>query len=354
MDLSKVLLPAHSIEVVAKTGTQGDEKEITMKTMLESGYENGIFKIIVPIYNGANYTFRIGQKIDVIFKKGTHENAGVFGITCEVIQRSVENQLPLVLLKQRSAPKKIQRRQAFRIHLYNTYAFERNGQSYELITKDMSSTGMLAIAPIPLPIGESIQITFDGNLHKKEHPAYTTDRIFDISCKIIDCSPDKEIRKYYCRIQFEALSQTESKFLLQYLYNKQTEMLSANPELQSDLYRPHEAPPEPAIYNKQRLINLINVFLIFLSMAFFVFAQPAPLYGLDVFFGVYRPAVWHTWYLGASLVTSALILALSIANLFLDKEKSAIKRFSIFSAVIAALLIALSVYVIVLENIVFF
>lgn len=354
MDLSKILLPAHSIEVVARDPFSSNGKKITMKTMLESGYENGIFKILVPIYEGNNYNFRVGEKIDIVFKKGAYEASSVYEISCEVIQRSVENQMPLVLLKQLTPPKKIQRRQAFRIHLYNSYHFEKNGVSYELVTKDMSSTGMLVIGPVPLDEGETFTILFDGNLHKKDHPAYTKDRIFTINCKVLDCSSDIEIRRYYYRIKFEDLSQIESKYLLQYLYNKQTEMINSNPETQSELHRHFEHPPEPEIYNRQRLINLINLLLIFLSLAFFAFSQPDPLYGLDVFFGVYRPAIWHTLYLMASLVTATLVLGLSIGNMLLDKGKSAIKRFCVFSASTALLIIFLIIYIVISQEIVFF
>lgn len=361
MDLNRILLPAHSVELSLKNiDSGGSSKKITLKSMVETGFENGEFKILAPIHNGVPYNCKIGEKMDVLFKSNASENAGIFSIRCLIIHRTVENDMPLITLKQLSEPTKVQRRKAFRIHVYNTYSFEYRGKTYELVTKDISSTGMLALTQVQLNPNTTFDILFDANIHKKDSSGYTDERIFTIRCRVLDSKPEKEIRRYINRIVFDDLPQAHSKLILQYLYNKQTEMIQSQPDL---IPKWHKAYQESSLIDhlkdapelsKYKSINLINLFLIFLALAFYIFSQPSPIYGLDYFWGSVRPALWHTTYLWLALSTAFLITIIGTYNTLINKNKNPSKRFSIFSIVIGLLLILLCVYTVITEQVFLF
>lgn len=361
MDLNSILLPAHSVELSVKNiDPAGTSKKITLKSMIETGFNHGEFKILAPIHHGVPYNLKVGEKLDVLFKNNASENAVIYSIRCLIVHRFVENDMPLITLKQISEPVKVQRRKAFRIHVYNTYSFEYKGKTYELVTKDLSSTGMLALTPIQLNTNTEFDILFDANIHKKDTTGYTEERIFNIRCRVLDSKPEKEIRRFINRIVFDDLPQAHAKLILQYLYNKQTEMIQSQPNLmpkwhkayqESSLVEQLKNTPE---LSKYKSINLINLFFIFLTLAFYIFSQPSPIYGLDYFWGSVRPAIWHTTYLWLALLTAFLITVIGTYNTLINKNKNPSKRFSIFTICIGLVLIFLCVYTVIAEQVYLF
>lgn len=346
MKIQESLKPSHSVEIAVHS-THESGKTVYLKSVLESGYEQGFIKILIPIFNGRSYNFRSGEKIDLVFKSGTGENSAVYKMPCEVIQRLVEKNLPLVLVKEIGQPEKLQRRQSFRLNIYQTYSFLRNDDYFELETKDLSSTGMLALTTIPLNKDEEFEINFDANIHLNAHPNYDPLKRFNIICRVIDCTFNEELRKYYLRIQFTNLSSVETKSILQYLYHKQTEMH----HIQNDKNNPsHELTQEEIVQyiheeglkNQCRLIYITNTFLSLLALAFYILAKPSGAYGIEVYFRKFIPYAWKLPYLLSSIGVSGFIIALALYGLSLHNKKSALRRYGILLIVFALVMIGIN------------
>lgn len=347
MDLHKTLKPSHSVELAVRI--KNAHNEITyLKSMLESGYEQGLVKIIIPIYDGRSYNFHVGEQFDLIFKSGTDKTSNVYKIPCEVVKRMIEHNMPIVLVKKIGDYEKIQRRQSFRLNIYQTYTFHFNENDYELETKDLSSTGMLALTTFKLHPDDYFDFTIDTNIHTQTHPQYDVNKRFKLICRVIDCTFDEEVRKYYVRIQFVDVTNSQSQFLLQYLYHKQTEIYSiqhgfttndaalSKEEIVTLLAEEQKA-------NQGRLLHVINTFLLALSSIFYFLARPADAYSMEVYYRVFIPFNWNKNYLIGAGFTSLLVMAISVYAMSLAHKKSAIKRYGLFVFLCAGMIFTLTV-----------
>lgn len=346
MKIQENLKPSHSVEIGVREHKNSD-KTIYLKSILESGYEQGFFKILIPIFNGRSYNFRNGEPIDLIFKSGTGENSAVYKMPCEVIHRVVEKNLPLVLVKEIGEPEKLQRRQSFRLNIYQTYSFLRDEAYFELETKDLSSTGMLALTAIPLKKDEEFEISFDSNIHLSSHPSYDPLKRFNIICRVIDCTYNEELRKYYIRINFTNLSSVETKSILQYLYHKQTEMHHIQSDKNGSGHELNQEEivkyiHEEGLKNQCRLIYITNTFLSLLALAFYILAKPSGAYGIEVYFRKFIPYAWKLPYLLSSIGVSGFIIALALYGLSLHNKKSALRRYGILLIVFALVMIGIN------------
>lgn len=322
MDLKKILMPSRSIEISVQTSQNDSPENVILRSMVESDLTSNAFRVIAPVYHGSIYPLHINDSLDVIVSVDEGNGKVIYSIPCKVIHRLLKEQLSLLTLEIMDEPKKVQRRQAFRVSIYNTYEYEFKGNLYTLVTKDISSTGMLAISTHAFKAGDTFSITFDANPHPNDN--HSDDKLIHISCYVLSSEPESEIRRYINRIKFQGLNATESKKLLQYLYAKQTEMLHLNPDYEKHFKRLYDDLPverrkkTDALQIRIQVMGLINVLLVLLSLIFLLYAQPTPLYGLDVFFGYQRPLSWNGYYMSAGLITVITSLLVSAIGIYLN------------------------------------
>lgn len=346
MELKKILLPAHSIEIsVEEKDDSGNTNIKLLKTVVETGYEDGSFRAVAPILYGHIYNFRIGDLIDVIFLL-KDENKGIFSISCRVTDRTLEENLSIIALDVLTEPKKIQRRQAFRVNIFNTYVIKYRGSERALVSKDISSTGMLALTNSYMKPSDTFELLFDANISGSDQEN-NPDKIFRIKCRVLESTAEPEIRRYSNRIRFEGMSPTESKYLLQYLYAKQTEIIQSLPEHENYLDKlfsdksSDRRKKMDRIQKRVHVIGFINLFVVFLAFIFLLFAQPAPIYGLDRFFEYYRPKVWHIGYLRAALGSASFAVLLGLSGLVMNAMRLKRKNDTLNSGVIVSMILSL-------------
>ncbi|MBE0449261.1 MAG: PilZ domain-containing protein [Clostridia bacterium] len=364
MELKKILLPAHSIEIsVEEKDESGNSNVKLLKTVVETGYEDGNFRVVAPILHGYIYNFHPGDLIDVLFLL-KDENKGIFTISCRVTERSFEDDLSIISLAVLSEPKKIQRRQAFRVNIFNTYVFKYRGSERVLVSKDISSTGMLALTNSYMKPSDTFELLFDANISGSDHEN-SPDKIFRIKCRVLESTAEPEIRRYSNRIRFEGMSPTESKYLLQYLYAKQTEIIQSMPEYENYLDKLFSDKSSDRRKNMDRIqkrvhiIGFLNLFIIFLAFVFLLFAQPAPIYGLDRFFDYYRPKVWNIGYLRAALGSASLAVLMGLAGIMMNATRLKRKNDTLNSGIIVSLILGIVIigfmlYFIVVNDLIIF
>ncbi|MBF4692764.1 flagellar brake protein [Fusibacter ferrireducens] len=337
MELKNFLLPSRSIEV-AVTIEDEDHKPalLRLKTVIETGYENGFFKIVAPMHHGRLYSFRENEIITVTFTTQNDQKREAFDIKCSIVSREHKGNLYTLTLRSTGSPQKVQRRQAFRVNIFNTYTFTYKDKTQQIVTKDISSTGMRGLTTMQMSKGDMFEIQFNANT-KEQHeidPELYAKKIFTIKCRVVDCMPQTEIRRYMQRIQFLEMTSSQNKYLIQYLYAKQAEIIytegsDSDQRALMDQYfnsQYDDVPVEDAVTRRIQLFSLISLFVLFLSIVFLLYAQPKPVYGLDRFFDYFRAQAWNSAYYLLSLFSSILNLFIAMYGLILNATKIKTKK----------------------------
>ncbi|GAU77211.1 PilZ domain-containing protein [Fusibacter sp. 3D3] len=332
MDLKEFLLPSRSIEVAITTEDENHKPAILrLKTVIETGYENGFFKIIAPMHHGRLYNFREDELLTITFTTQNDQKKDAFDIKCRVVSREHKGALYTITLRSTSEPQKVQRRQAFRVNIFNTYTFLYKDQQQQLVTKDISSTGLRGLTTMQMFKEDTFDIQFDGNTKDPTEidPELYAQKVFTIKCRVIDCMPQVEIRRYMQRIQFVEMTASQSKYLIQYLYAKQAEIIftegsDTDQRAQMDQYfnaQNENVQVEDATTRRIQLISLISLFVFFFSIVFLLYAQPKPVYGLDRFFDYYRVQAWNSTYYLLALFSSITNIFIGIYGIILNSTK---------------------------------
>lgn len=327
MELEKYLLPSHSVEITVAVRDENNRiNNLILRSIIEKKLVEDAFRIIAPIYHGKVYNFHVDEVISVSFSVSDSTSKDLYAINCKIIDRQVLNSLSILTLKVLGKPSKVQRRQAFRVNIYNTYSFKLRETVYTLYTKDISSTGMLALSTIQMPINTVFEIQFDANIKPKDSldSDFSQAKVFKVRCKVIDSMPQVEIRRYLNRIQFEGLSELESKYLIQYLYAKQTEILHLDPNASEKIAAFFEQDDDHYLdrnskeYTRIQIISLISLVTTFISIVMLMFSRPKKMYVLDYFFDFYRPQYWDRDYLFGAFIMASIVIIINLFGLFLN------------------------------------
>lgn len=367
MELSKYLLPSHSIEVSITTFDDNNKPSILrLKTVIETGYADGFFKIVTPMHHGRMYVLHDNDHIIVTFNAEEDGEKNTYEIGCKVVGKSHQGTMYMVALRVMGIPKKVQRRQSFRVNILNTYTINYKGKKIELTSKDISSTGMRVLSPIQMQADDTFNIIFNANTKDPDDTdeLEDPDKIITINCRVVDSMPQTEIRRYMIRLQFLELSNKNTKLITQYLYAKQAEIIALDASLSAKrekLDRLIEGGEDrrigdDKIIKRYQMIGLFNYVVLFFAIVALLFAQPKPLYSLDKFFNINRAKYWNVNYFNGAITLAITALLLGVYGLVLNgtrmKRKS--DRFSsalIASVVIAVILIAFIAYFLSTQNI---
>jgi len=338
LDLKELLRPTQSVELGIMF--LDDDKQpslLRLKTIIETGYDDGFFKIIAPMYQGRIYNVKKGESLSVTFQTKIDLVETAFEINCKVIERYQKNGQYMMTLHQESEANKVQRRSSYRVNIIQNYiaTYGEHDEQIEVVTKDISSTGMRVLSPRYFQINSILKIAFDANIKTREQisPELYEENIFDIQCQVIDCFPQNEIRRYMLRLKFMSLSNSQNKKIIKYLNAKQTELIASDPVLSSkresfdamfeyaDTNRRHGDDP---VVKRYQTLSFISLFLFFLSIMFLLYAQPEPVYVLDRFYDVHVAKYWNRNYFIASSVTALITFASSVYGMMLNASR--IKR----------------------------
>jgi c-di-GMP-binding flagellar brake protein YcgR len=367
MDLSEYLLPSYSVDLSVSTLDESQKPTILkLKTVIETGFDNGFFKIVSPMHRGRMYVLHDDELITVTFYAGEDQQRAAYELTCKVIEKTHKGSNYTVTLRATSQPKKVQRRQAFRVNVFNDYHISFKGKTITLTTKDISSTGMRALSPVQMAKDDVFEIEFDANVIDPEAYEHKPDpnRKFRINCRVIDAMPQTEIRRYMLRIQFLDLSNEQTKMIIQYLYAKQAEVIAYDTSLSAQRDQlehliegsDDRRRGDDKIIKRYQMIGLLNFVVVFFAVIFILFAQPKPIYSLDKFFNIRRAKYWDATYFTTSLTLTLIAIGFGGYGLILNgtRMKRSTDHFS--ASLVATLLIALvllfiSVYLLSTQNI---
>lgn len=297
------LLPSHSVEI---TIDQGEKPPIIMRTLVERGVQNDEFRIMAPINDGRVFMFTNVDYVELVFLSGPGNVKKVYNMRCKIMSKKRIEDMPVIVLRIVSDPVEIQRRNAFRVNVINTLYYEEDGNMYDLTSKDISLTGMLAHSKRRLESGSKINIIWD---HDNTDAAPII-----IGANILDQRYDDEGRNYVLRMTFDELSDKESQQILTYLYKKQAEQnrktISYNDNFSSI-----------AGYEKSNteqlagFLSIITLVLLIISGALFLKGSPTGSYGIWEYRGVNAVKYWNTAVVTNSVLVAVLGFIVEIATL---------------------------------------
>lgn len=290
------------------------------KTIIDRQVINGTFTIFTPMTKGKYYVPRVGNRVKITFlySDAEKEFKSPYTFTASIIDRKTTNKSSILVLRITSSPVKAQRRESFRLSVVETIKFEYKGKRSELLTKDISATGMKCILPYKISKDEEILICFP---YRKE--------IIEIYGIIIDSFQVKDsITKYEARIKFVDTNDFVISKISNFLINKQAEEIRKNLDSKgySELYKLLNFKDEK---RKKEDINILIVrYLAFISwiIFFFIFifyfkARPSIPYGVQLFFNMYYGSNWDIISLNIAFVLSILQLMLTIYGLGVNSTR---------------------------------
>ncbi|BEP29784.1 flagellar brake protein [Helicovermis profundi] len=307
-----------------------DGKNSKFKTIVDRQVINGTFTVFTPMHKGKYYVPRISDKVKITFLFNDTEKdfKKPYSFTASIIDRKKSKKSSYLVLKVISKVTNAQRRQSFRLSVVNSIEFEHNIKKGELLTKDISSTGMKCILPYQIKAKEEMKIFF---------PYKNT--IIEIYAHVVDSFQIKDsISKYEARLKFIDTNEATISKISNFLLSKQAEEIRSNLDSKgySELYKllnfEDEKRREDDI--NIRMVNYLaffSWFIFFIILLFFFKARPKIPYGVQLFFNMYYGSVWNLTSLNIALVLSILQFSLTAYGLSINstRMKRASDRYSI-------------------------
>ncbi len=156
------------------------------RTIVENQYEDGSILMYSPIEKGRVLTIRPDEILEFMYVILDNENGkyDVYSFTGKIISRELIDGIPVLKVEPLSVAKRVQRRSFYRLSIVKPLLIERvdSDETIEIITRDISAGGMLAISPKRLEVNEEYLVYV--NIFN-ESPLV-------LSGKILSCDKGKE------------------------------------------------------------------------------------------------------------------------------------------------------------------
>ncbi|MDO4754172.1 MAG: PilZ domain-containing protein [Bacillota bacterium] len=318
------LLPSRSIEIEV----EGRKKPF--RTLIESGVEDGMFRVLAPMLDGRTYIMAGIDTVNVVFSYQESGTLKVSQVKCRIVKKGMMDGLPVVTLEIIGEPVPTQRRRAFRVNVLSRIVGQiGNDKRIDMTTKDISVYGMFLYSDVRIERGKVLKIlwnfegpkdrlddeefldrAFSGDadeaetieskldqlveknaaaMKRKEELKEERSTYFIIDAHVVSCDYDKEIGKYAVRLNYDHITESHTKRILQFLYKKQAEILSNDPDVANridNFFAKEEA--EKPLPTYISVLTLCAFVLGALSIIFFMLAKPADSSFMDAFFDVTR------------------------------------------------------------------
>ena len=292
-------------------------KNIKLKTIVESILDDKRLVLFAPVFKGVNYPLRIHQAFDLImvYKQEHLDQYDIFSCQCEVLERMQTDSISTIKILRTGEFKQIQRRNYFRLPLIKTMQFTYENRVYQLLSKDLSGNGLKGYVDFKLPLDAEGILNLD-----------TEDGTLSINFKVIECNPDPEhVNRYELRASFIRVKNTQRSALLKYIFAKQSEVIRKQIDfnnspsiLNTDQHYGDyfQVPPREKVarLGTVGLWALTSVELAFLISAFRNLDM-----GLNEFFKEFQPS-FRPERLNISLATAGLALFFSIVVAYFNES----------------------------------
>ncbi len=303
----------------------GDAIEITRegkkyRTVVEEQIDESNILIYSPIEKGHILPIRVGEHLEVVFVVLDAENNkyDVHSFMSKVVSREVKDSVPILMLNIIAKPKKIQRRDFYRLNIVKTILIEniKDDTTIEVITQDVSAGGMQAISPKKLEVDDEYLVYMN----------IFADFPIVLSAKVLSSGPsDLNETKYVNRFFFTNIDkkvQSEMIRQINHLQVLEIRRRKMNSPLYKDSIKTYLDDELLDKYNMDRqtdkrirYLTFFSIFTALLAFMIFVMAMPnndwMPLYSRG------QSSEWDPTLLKVDIiVTTVLFLTSSFALVY--------------------------------------
>ncbi len=305
----------------------GDAIEITRdgrkyRTVVETQIDHEMLLIYSPIEKGHILPIRPGENLEIVYVVLEPENNkyDVYSFMAIVASREVQDSVPMLMIKRISQPKKIQRRDFYRLNIVKSILIEsvQDDSTIEVITQDISAGGMQAISPKKLDVDAEYLVYMN----------IFADFPIVLSAKVLSSDPkDSEFTRYVNRFYFTNIDKKiQSEMIrqinhLQVLEIRRRKMSSPGYKDSIRTYLDDELLDRYNI-DKQtdkriRYLTFIDIFVALITFVLFVMAMPntewMPL------FGTQARSTWSQSLLKIDVFASTVLFLISSFGLVYDR-----------------------------------
>lgn len=283
----------------------------------------GFITVYAPIEKGRVLLVSENERMEAVFvlldpQKGKYD---VFMFESIVTSREVQDKIPMLKLKAVTECKKIQRRDFYRLNIVKPLLIEKiEGEgSVEILTKDISAGGLMAVSPNQLKVDDDYLVYM--NIFQ-ESPIV-------LSSKVLSCEPYIEekgrylVRFYFTnidkRVQSEMIKQINQLQSIELLRRKKSSQPyggALRAHIDDELLDKFNI--DEAFDRKLRYLLFVELSLVFIIIVLFVSASPSkgwlPFFGGEVYTG------WNVDALKFNIFVSSVLFMLSGLGLTLERS----------------------------------
>jgi len=299
-----------------------NNQAIKLKTIVEDIINESELKIFAPVRKGKTYPLRLGQGFNLItvYKYPTVDKYDIYSCRCKVVDKEIDGKISTVTVHKSTMFQKVQRRNYFRLPLIKTLQIEHDNQKYDILSKDLSGSGLKGYISKKLPADTEALLFLDVGT-----------KVLELKFKIIECNPDPDHNyRYELRGTFINMKNSQISLLLKYIFQKQSESIKKQIEVEeyvSILDTDQSYSDFFSMTNLEKIIRISPVItwaLTLLELAYVMNAFRDDNKGINFFFGeftrTFKPEYLQTanWF---GLITLMTIGICFILNIFFNKKK---------------------------------
>lgn len=260
------------------------------RTVVERQIDDDTLLIYAPIEKARAVTVSENELMDIIYVIANNENStyDVYSFEAVVSSREIHDQIPMFTIKKISPIKKIQRRDFYRLNIVKPLLIEKvdGDDSIEVLTKDISAGGLMAISPKPLEVNSDYIVYMN----------ILPDAPVVLTARVLSSEPfESETRRYIARFYFKDVSKHIQGSMVRQINQMQAIEISrrrsnskayptgVNEHIDDELLKQFNVDRRFDKYI--RYIMIFEMLLLLLLIAFFVLSKPslnwAPFFGVQ-------------------------------------------------------------------------
>ncbi|MBN2899181.1 MAG: flagellar brake protein [Clostridia bacterium] len=338
MTLNEQLVTGALLEL--EVPSQVDNKQIDKyHVVIDKPFKDGIVTITAPMKQGRVVPIQKGTVIKIIFSVSGSTSDDAYSVTCRVSDRHHAGKFNTLSLELTSSPKKVQRREYFRFSIVKKVEFIHDGQRYEMLTKNISATGVRGICNKKIP---------DGDICIIHLPI--EDGIMSLRSEVVFSSPSQDSHyKSDLRFRFVDINEKDKSKITHYIFQQQSDMVRKNMD-ESGLNKNfvhHEGSLEfgEIQMSAKDYIPPFSWGITIIILGLFLRARPEKQNGLDKFWGYLRDSTWNELYLNLLAIVCLIQIAFCAYGIFIARQNNKPRNASLIINIgISAFLLLLYVY----------
>lgn len=315
MTLNEQLVTGALLELEVPS-PEDPKKSLKYHVVIDKPFKDGVLTITAPMKHGRSVPIQKDTVVKIVFSVSGSTSSEAYSATCRVTDRHRSGKFNTLSIELTSSPKKVQRREYFRFSIVKKVPFTFNGQKYEMLTKNISATGLRGISNKKIPDGEICIINLPIG-----------DEIMSLRSEVVFSSPSQDSRyKSDIRFNFVDIAEKDKSKITHYIFQQQSDMVRKNLD-ESGLNRNYAYNRKGLEFgeiqmNKKDYIPPFSWGISIVILGLFLRARPEKQNGLDKFWGYLRDNTWNELFLNLMAIVCLIQLGFCFYGYFLYRRSN--------------------------------